>query len=82
MEPMQASLNGTMRIILVLLAVWWVLRLIRRSRMASGGHRMVSPEQRTKGEVRIEPGAKLESDRRSPPTTSGTIIDADFEEIK
>ena len=81
MNVAEASLNGTLRTILVLVVVWWVLRLVLRyqnSRNAPPAQRTNEP-QRPQGEVRIErPG----EDGRSGGPSSGNIVDADFEEIK
>ncbi|MEZ4791335.1 MAG: hypothetical protein R2811_15170 [Flavobacteriales bacterium] len=81
MNVAEASLNGTLRTILVLVVVWWVLRLVLRyqnSRNTPPAQRTNEP-QRPQGEVRIErPG----EDGRSGGASSGNIVDADFEEIK
>ncbi len=74
------SATGTLHIILILLIVWLLLRAYVRSRdRAPGkppGTHWGAPDNRTKGEVRIE---KTEAPRKSQ---QGPIEDADFEEIK
>lgn len=81
MTVAEASFNGTLRTILVLVIVWWVLRMIIRyqnARKAPPVHRTNEP-QRPAGEVRIErPG----DNERPSSSAGGTIVDADFEEIK
>lgn len=73
--------NGTLRTILVLLIIWLLLRMWTRSRMPAGRspHRnaWAPPEQRPKGDVRIE--RIEESEPQRPPANAE---DADFEEIK
>jgi hypothetical protein len=72
----EASFNGTFRTILVLVAIWLVLRAILRARAKSSVS--TGPRPRPKGDVRIEqPGTR--SGSRS---NGGDIIDADYEEIK
>lgn len=72
----EASFTGTVRIIIILLALLWVVRWITR-RAAAYKDPPHGP-QRPKGEVRIErtPGSPAGNGPR------GTIIDADYEEIK
>lgn len=74
------SATGTLRLILVLLIVWLVLRAIMRSRQPPPGKppgaHWSAPDQRPKGEVRIE---RTETPRRAQ---QGPVEDADFEEIK
>ncbi|HRD52325.1 MAG TPA: hypothetical protein PKY96_06720 [Flavobacteriales bacterium] len=71
----EASFTGTVRIIIILLALLWVVRVIaRRAAARKDPHQGARP----KGDVRIE---------RTPGSPSGngphgTIIDADYEEIK
>jgi hypothetical protein len=80
MTVTEASLNGTVRTILTLVVVWWVLRLVLRymnGRNTPPAQRTNEP-QRPQGDVRIE----RPSDGRSTGRPSGTIVDADFEEIK
>ena len=72
--------NGTLRTLLVLLIIWLLLRAWMRSRQPSGGKppgtHWTTPDQRPKGEVRIE---RAEGTQRS---RTGPVEDADFEEIK
>jgi hypothetical protein len=73
----EASFNGTVRTILVLVALWLVVRWWMR-RSANGASRQAPRDARKPGDVRIE---------NTPPrgTTNapaGRIVDADFEEIK
>jgi hypothetical protein len=73
---------GSLRVILVLLIVWQVLRIFSRVQQQrrgdqAGPHR-VSPDGRTKGEVRIE---RVDPASRSGQRT-GPVEDADFEEIR
>lgn len=77
MTVAEASLNGTLRTILVLLALWWLIRLFMRTRrQPTAGH--ARPSERPKGDVRIEDPRKDQSSAMP----SGRIVDADFEEIK
>ncbi|MBK9175520.1 MAG: hypothetical protein IPM46_04120 [Flavobacteriales bacterium] len=73
----EASFNGTLRTILVLLALWWLIRLFMRSHRQPTASRE-RPMARPKGDVRIEDPRK----DQSPTMPSGRIVDADFEEIK
>lgn len=79
MDTVEASFNGTLRTILVLVVLWWLLRLALRQqgrRSEQPGH-MTNEPVRPRGEVRVEDAARsAASDRQS------RIIDADFEEIK
>lgn len=77
----EASFNGTLRTILVLVILWWVLRMFLRYQNARKAPpaRRTNESQRPAGEVRIERPAE---DHRSSNTSRGTIVDADFEEIK
>jgi hypothetical protein len=74
------SATGTLRVILVLLIVWLLLRAYVRSKGPAPGKppgtHWGTPDNRAKGEVRIE---KTEAARKPSP---GPIEDADFEEIK
>jgi hypothetical protein len=74
------SANGTLRTILVLLIVWLLLRAWVRSRQPVQGRppgtHWSAPDNRAKGEVRIE---RTES---APHARQGPVEDADFEEIK
>ena len=73
----EASMNGTLRTILVLVIIWLVLRMFLRSRQAPRPAQ--SGPQRKQGDVRIEdPRAR----QQSPIRPNDTIIDADYEEIK
>ena len=75
------SVNGTLRIILVLLIVWQVLRLWMRVKGRQpggpGGVRWTTGPQRPKGDVRIE---RVDEPRNSRP---GMVAeDAEFEVVK
>ena len=74
------SANGTLRTILVLVIVWLLLRAWVRSRQPMQGRppgtHWSAPDQRTKGEVRIERTEQPQRGRQGP------VEDADFEEIK
>ncbi len=86
MTVIEASFNGTLRTIGLLVIAWWLLRWYlrfqrTRTNGAAGGpsvHAHRTGPQRPPGDVRIEP---------VPPSNApggrngGTIIDADFEEI-
>ncbi len=81
MTLLEASFAGTLRTILVLVALWWVLRMLLRyqqQRRIPPVHHSSGP-QRPKGEVRIE---RPESGPTRTARPGATIIDADFEEIK
>lgn len=81
MHVVEASFNGTLRTILVLVIAWWLLRLFLRYQRTQGPpsvHRSNEP-QRPPGEVRIEKPAQ---DDRPGHSGGGHVIDADFEEIK
>ncbi|HEY0976301.1 MAG TPA: hypothetical protein VGE21_02430 [Flavobacteriales bacterium] len=73
--------NGTLRTILVLLIIWLLLRMWARSQRPSGPASPRSgwapPQQRPKGEVRIE---RIED--TAPHRPPAHAEDADFEEIK
>jgi hypothetical protein len=71
------SVTATLRAILVLVILWQLLRLIGRVQAArrERGPAVGRPDDRTRGEVRIE-----RADR--PGRTTGPIVDADFEEIR
>lgn len=71
------SVSGTFRMILVLVALWLVMRWFMRMQ---AGHRSAasSAQGRPKGDVRVEnapshEGIRMDDDR---------VVDADFEEIK
>ena len=74
------SATGTLRLILILLIVWLLLRAWMRSRTPAQGKppgtHWSAPDARPKGEVRIE---RTETTRRAQ---QGPVEDADFEEIK
>ncbi len=82
MEPVQASLTGTLRIIAVLILIWGVLRMIRNRSAAPRppkGTNWAAPEQRPKGDVRIE---RINGPDKATSHDPGGITDADFEEVK
>ncbi len=82
MSIAEASFTGTVRIILILLCAWWVVRLIMRLNGGPGrkrGMHMTDGPQRPKGEVNIE---NIPPPDRSGAKSNGNITDADFEEIK
>lgn len=71
--------TGTLRLILILLILWLLMRAWVKSRTAGGkppGTHWTTPEHRPKGEVRIE---RPETVKRAQ---QGPVEDADFEEIK
>ncbi len=81
MTVAEASFNGTFRTILILVILWMVLRMFLRAQQAKRQppvHRTNEP-QRPPGEVRIE--RPTDHGRPSNPS-GGSIVDADFEEIK
>lgn len=78
MEVLEASLNGTLRTILVLVALWWLLRMILRYQNARTAGNTNGPA-RSKGEVRID---DAKGAGRGSRTSDGHIIDAEYEEIK
>lgn len=72
----EASFNGTVRTILVLVALWLLVRWWMRKQQPARGS--APADGRKRGDVRIEnipPGNGGEA----PP---GRVVDADFEEIK
>lgn len=86
MSAIEASFNGTLRTIGLLVIAWWLLRWYLRSQRSrtvgpNGGpsvHGHRNGPQRPPGDVRIEPVPP----NHSPGGRNGsTIIDADFEEI-
>lgn len=86
MEVHEASFNGTLRTILWLVLAWIVLRWFlqfQRNAAAKRNAQQRTQQQagppRAKGEVRIE---NIQPAKRSGDKPGGTIIDADFEEIK
>ncbi|MBK9536454.1 MAG: hypothetical protein IPO10_15035 [Flavobacteriales bacterium] len=84
MDPLEASMPGTLRTILILIAVWWILRMLMKrniTKRSSGNAHSTTErplDQRPKGEIRVE---NVRPDKDSS-VTNGTITDADFEEIK
>ncbi|MBK9417126.1 MAG: hypothetical protein IPN62_07450 [Flavobacteriales bacterium] len=80
MYAIEASFSGTFRTIIILVVIWMVLRWFMRKH--GSGHAMdtgSSAPDRRRGDVRIE---NVPPSRPSAPRSGGTIIDADFEEIK
>jgi ABC-type transport system involved in cytochrome bd biosynthesis fused ATPase/permease subunit len=72
---------GSLRVILVLLIVWQVLRIfsrVQQQRQAERAGHPAPPDGRSKGEVRIE---RVDPASRSGQRT-GPVEDADFEEIR
>ncbi len=76
MNLLEASFNGTFRTILVLLLLWWLLRMFMRAQAQKAAQRPAAP-QRPRGDVRIEP-----VERKAAHDREAGIIDAEFEEIK
>jgi len=84
MDPIEASFSGTFRTILVLVVIWWLLRMLLRrqaARSAQGPQRQPATDHRRPGDVRIEPSS-LSGRARPDDAPRSTIIDADFEEVK
>jgi len=82
MEPVEASVTGTLRIIAVLIMVWAVLRLIMNRSNAAKARKSTNwtaTEQRPKGEVRIE---RVKDAEKGGGRDPGSITDAEFEEVK
>jgi len=81
MEAVEASVSGTVRLILVLLIIWWALRLVQR-RWGRPVGTSGTEALRRKGEVRIENATP--SDRQGAPGRAGgpSIADAEYEEIE
>lgn len=82
---MEASFNGMLRTILILVVIWLVLRMVIRSRQPSAGQGPVQrggfhtqQQQRPRGEVRIE---RIDPAGRTASQGPGTVQDADFEEV-
>lgn len=75
------SATGTLRLILILLILWLVLRMFVRARQGGpanpGGFNWTRQEQRPKGDVRIEKAGEERRERGR-----GPVEDADFEEIR
>lgn len=80
MNVVEASFNGTFRTILILVIAWMVLRMFLRHQRAQNPPRTqrTREPQRPAGEVRIERTDGKEGQGH----TGGSIVDADFEEIK
>lgn len=74
----EASFTGTIRTIAVLLLILWLVRLIMR-RSAAARQAPGHGPQRPPGHVRVEEAPRAGSASAAP---QGTIVDADFEEIK
>jgi len=75
-DMVEASVNGTLRTILVLMILWLVLRMFLRSQQ---GQRTARQEPRREpGDVHVEDPRQQ---RSSPIRPNDTIIDADYEEI-
>ncbi|MEZ4808463.1 MAG: hypothetical protein R2815_13450 [Flavobacteriales bacterium] len=83
---MEASFNGTIRTILVLVAAWFVIRLVMRSRQGeSRGERRTDEhsdpqaDRRAKGDVRVE---RIDGKGDVPERPIGPVEDAEFEELR
>ncbi|WKZ66344.1 MAG: hypothetical protein QY325_00125 [Flavobacteriales bacterium] len=74
----EASFTGTIRTIAVLLLILWLVRLIMRRSAAARPAPGPGPH-RPPGHVRVEEAPRAGD---GSPAPRGTIIDADFEEIK
>ncbi len=82
MELLDASFNGTLRTIVILLIIWWVLRSLLKMGQRSGAPKwrnFTNGPARPKGDVRIE---RLNDEKRDGGRPQGNITDADFEEVK
>jgi hypothetical protein len=79
---LEASMSGTIRTIIILLIIWWVLRLLLRAgqKRRNVGTRWTDDPGRPKGDVRIERVREKERDKGKGP--DGNVTDADFEELK
>lgn len=74
------SVNGTLRTIVILLIIWWVVRWWMRLRSKGQGTRQrhwVSDDRRPKGDVRIE-----QVERPKPRPEDPGVEDAEYEVIK
>ena len=74
------SITGTLRMILILLLIWLVIRMFMRVRSTTSGGASVRWDNngpRPKGEVRIERTEEKGRSGRDP-----DIIDADYEEVR
>ena len=83
MPILEASLSGTFRTVLVLVVIWWLLRLFMRWQMTKNGNATRPPrwtsDTRPPGEVTIE---RIKDPGQNPGTSAPDVTDADFEEIK
>jgi hypothetical protein len=80
MNVVEASFSGTFKTILILVIAWMVLRMFlryQRAQQAPPARRTNEP-QRPPGEVRIE----RTDDKGGQGRPGGSVVDADFEEIK
>ena len=76
-------MSNTLRTILILLIIWWVLRLVTRAggkRNVRSGTRWSDDTGRPRGDVRIERLKDERNEGGGPPR--GNVTDADFEELK
>lgn len=75
------SATGTLRLILILLILWMLLRMVVRARQGEAAGRKdtrwARDEQRPRGEVRIERAGEERRERGR-----GPVEDVDFEEIR
>ena len=75
------SFTGTLRLVLILLILWILLRMFIRAQEGSPtkgrGSNWARPDQRPKGDVRIEKAGDERASR-----DRGPVEDADFEEIR
>lgn len=79
MHIVEASAQGTIRVIAVLVVLWLLLRYLRgRSKQRNFGPAPHEPH-RPKGDVRIE---RPSDPTRGGPPSGGRIEDADYEEVK
>jgi hypothetical protein len=76
MAPVEASLQGTVRIILVLFALWLVLRWLARRNAPPSPN---GPSPRPRGDVRVE---QVEEASATGGTVEQRAVDAEFEEVK
>jgi hypothetical protein len=76
MPPVEASIPGTVRVILILVALWLVLRWLAR-RFGTRPHNGHAP--RPRGDVRVE---RTDGDRGTGPSVEQRAVDADYEEVK
>jgi hypothetical protein len=84
MTAIEASFSGTFRTILVLIVIWWLLRMLLRRQAArgpQGPQQQPAMDRRRPGDVRIEPSS-MGGRTRPDDTPRSNIIDADFEEVK